>query len=391
MDDRLLATTSRHASAAQHFTTDCSFYVPPPDGGDIAVAQQVTTRLFQRASSSIELTAKRSAEAGKVFAEWRAALDKQIGADTWQRLLDYSRKQRISNFGLEDSGPRQIALDRIATAKKKAQKGSLKLLDDAKVDRNALRRIHAEAHEKLLRKLGPSDKRAQPLKVVREEDVPAAIREGRTNPWFVKKPPYDGWYWVWSGWNWGGDIVAVKHNVEIIYSLNFPGPYISGQFGHYSKYENFDAGDFDACNLNVVSEVGFWYHPPQPGQRQVWVKIRCRKARADVYLDDEYGVSNSNTHTFSRLRFNVAEVLGLEGETGDWHLHIPGDPDSTWFHVDWIAPQTVLWLPFVANFPPGWVYVGIGSDDYRYTYLNDVSTSQGMDSRYLAEEVWIET
>jgi hypothetical protein len=48
-------------------------------------------------------------------------------------------------------------------------------------------------------------------------------------------------------------------------------------------------------------------------------------------------------------------------------------------------------LPFSANFPPGWVYVGIGADDYRYTFLNDVSTSQGMDSRYLAEEVHIET
>lgn len=390
MDDRLRATTARHASAARHFTTDCSFYVPPLDG-NTAATEKVAARQFQRASSSIELAGRRSADAGKVLAEWRAAIGKRIGADTWRRLLDYSRKQRESNYGLEDSRPGQVDLGRIAAAKKEARKGSLKLLNASKVDRKALRRIQAEAHEKLLRKLGPLDKRARQLKAVREEDVPAAVREGRTNPWFVKKPPYDGWFWVWSGWHYGGEIVAVKHNVEIIYSLHLPGPYISGQFGHYSKYENFDAGDFDVFSLNVISEVGFWYHAPQPGQRQVWVKVRCRKARADVYLDDEFGWSDSNTYTFSRLRFNVAQVPGLEGQTGDWTLHIPGSPDSTWYHLNWIAPQEVLWLSFSANFPPGWVYVGIGADDYRCTLLNDVSTSQGMDSRYLAEEVHIET
>ncbi len=54
------------------------------------------------------------------------------------------------------------------------------------------------------------------------------------------------------------------------------------------------------------------------------------------------------------------------------------------------APDSVLWLHFVANFPPGWVYVGIGADDARQTLLNDVSTSQAMDTRFLVEEVWIE-
>jgi hypothetical protein len=385
------SVTGRLSSTPEHCGTHFSFHVPPPGEGENAAAEEVTAKLFQRASSSIERTAKRAAEMGKVRADWRAAIDKQIGLDNWRRFMDYSRMQRASNYGLQDPRPGEVAPDRIAAAKKEARRRSFELLNEAKVDRDALRKTHVQAEEKLLRILGPPETEARRIEVVREEDVPASIREGKTNPWFLKKPPYDGTYGLFDAYTWGGTVAALTDNIEIQYGLQYPGPYITGQFGHYSRYENFDCGDFDVLSLSAFTEIGFWYKPPQPGQRQVWIKIRCRRARGDIYLDDEYGISSSHTYMWSLLRFNVLEVPGLEGQTGDWSLHVPGSPDSTWYHLDWIAPDAVLWLPFTANFPPGWVYIGIGADEFRVAKLNDVSTSQAMDSRYLAEEVWIET
>jgi hypothetical protein len=182
-------------------------------------------------------------------------------------------------------------------------------------------------------------------------------------------------------------LAALKHNIEV---LEDPFTYISGQFGHYSRYENFSAGDYDGLWLNFVSEVGFWYKPTKPGHKNVWIKIRCKKARADVYLDDEWGWSSSTTNMWSRLHFNLVQVPGLEGQTGNWYIYVKGSPDSKWYHLDWIAPEAVLWLPFAADFPPDWVYIAIGAEDHRQIGVNDVSTNQAMDSRYKVEQVWIE-
>ena len=242
-----------------------------PPRRDIAVAQEVTTRLFQRAAPRSN-SPPSEVLSGQGVRRVRASVDRQIGADTWQRLLDYSRKQRMSNFGLEDSGPRQIALDQIVIAKKEPGR--------VRSNCSTTRRLIGRP---------PANPRRSPRKTssetrsFRQESTTAqgcarggcsaAIREGRTNPWFVKNLLRRVVLAV-VGMELGGDIVAVKHNIEIIYSLNFPGPTSVASSAITLKYENFDAGDFDACNLNVVSEVGFWYHPPQPGQR--------RGSRSDV-------------------------------------------------------------------------------------------------------------
>ncbi len=389
MKKKLRGKTTRRPSIPNQFGSNYSFYVPPPEGGEIAAAQEVTASLLQRARFSIQRAAKQSAAVGKVVTDWRAAIDDQVGSDTWSRFLDYSREQRESNFGLEDYRPGQVDPDRIATAKKEARERSLELLDEANVDRDALQRIHARAHKKLLRSVGPPDPGTgeRQLEVVREEDVPKPVRDGKTNPWFVKTPPYDGLYWSYYSHTSGGKVTRLKHNFVV---EEDPFTYITGQIGHYSLYENYSAGDWDGLILDSVSEVGFWYKPPQPGQRQVWVKIRCKKARANIYLDDEFGWSSSFTGMWSLLHLNVVQVPGMEGWTPWWYAKVKGSPDSKWYHLNWIAPGAVFWLPFVANFPPAWVYIAIGAHDYRSTGLNDVSTYQSMDSQYVVERVSIQ-
>jgi hypothetical protein len=293
----------------------------------------------------------------------------------------------MSSFRLADFEPGQVSTEQLVVAKQEALQRSLELLDEANVSRDALQRIHTLVDEQLLQSLSPTRTNLPPLKVVREDEVPTSIRSGKTNPWFVKTAPFDGWSWQLEWQTWGGKLTS-HHNIEV---LENPFTYISGQFGHYSCYENYDSGSFDGLWLRLLSEVGFWYKADQAGPRQVWVKIRCKKARADIYLDDEFGWSSSTTNMWSRLHINIVQIPGLELQSGYWSANVKGTPDSKWYHYDWIAPETILWLPFTANFPPGWVYIAIGAEDQRSTGVNDVDTNQTMNSQYAIEHVLIES
>lgn len=368
--------------------SDFAYHVAPPEPDAPEPAQSVMVALHERASRLVAQAAASNAASMDALTAWREAVAAHVGREVWDRFLDFSTEQRRSNFGVGDNRPGVVSPERIAAARKTARERSLDLMRAEEVAPDVIRAVHDRAHDAVAR---PGKKDRIPIRVTGEAEVPAAVLEGKTNPWFVKHPPFDGYYWQYDWQKWGGTVSKLKHNNVVDYGLQYPGgSFISGQFGHESRYVNYSASDFDALFLDFLSEVGFWYKAPTPGTRNVWIKVRCPEARAAIYLDDEWGWSKSSTTMISAIRMNVVEVPGLEGKTNDWVVHVKGNPDSQWYHIDWIAPGGVLWLNFQANFPPGWVYIAIGAVDHRSCLLNDVSTAQTMDSRYVAEEVWIE-
>lgn len=374
--------------AERRFDSDLVFHVPPaPGGGGITSAQPVVERVIETFSRSVRDEAARSRAIARGVAEWERAIDEELGSDVWRRLTDYSRTRGRLSRAPEDIRPGRLDTARLAERQAEAKELSHGLLRELGVDRGAVRQIHERAAAQMAEALSPAPAGDRRLEVSTEDDVPVSIRQGSVDSWFVKKAPFDGSSWYYSWHKWGGKVTQCRSNVEI---LENPFTYITGQFGHLSRYQNTSAGDYDGLWLNAKSSVGFWYKAPQAGQRLVWLKIRARKARLSIYLEDEWGWSSSTTNCWSRLNLDVTQVSGLEGQTENWHLSLEGSPDSDWFHLDWLAPDSVVWVPVTVDLPPDWVYIAVGAEDHRQTGVNDVSTDQTMDSRYVLEEAWIE-
>ncbi len=220
-----------------------------------------------------------------------------------------------------------------------------------------------------------------------EKDVPLAIRREKTNPWFIKGPPFDGWFWTYDWTTRGGTLTDWRHQVGVELA---PFTYINGQIGHYSRYENYSASNSDYLSLEFRTGVGFWYRPPDAGNKQMWIRMRFKNAQSAITLQDEWGWSSSNTQMLSTVTLDVAQVLGQEGQTELWHANWNGAPNAYQHIATWRQPETVWWLNLSTALPPGWSFIWIGTFDKRDTFLNDVSTSQSMNNRIVIEQVYIE-
>ncbi len=373
----------RHTDSRQNSTF--SYHISPQKGAYDAATETVVAALVQKHRSSVRSHAKRMTRIEEALRARSAALDKIVGARTRRRLLDFSREQRTSSYGLTDFRPGAFNAAVLAEAKAAAQRKSLDMVRRARVDIEAVRKVHAAAARRIQRMTTPALASATELAVTPVDEVPIQALGGSTSGWFVRRPPYDGMY-ARTTLDKDGGSLAHHHNVEV---LEDPFTSITGRFGHYSRYTNYDAGFIDGLFMDYWTGVGFWYNPPSPGKRDVWFKIRSETCRADVWLDNEYGMSDSWSHFYTRFTIDIEQLLGVEAETPYWHVYVEGDPDSKWFHLPMLAENAVIWIPLRVNFPPGAVFIWVGSHDARRCGLDDMSTAQTMQTKYCLEEVHI--
>jgi hypothetical protein len=351
-------------------------------GKDRDRVAQAMTRRYQ---ASLRAHASLVPRVEKALNAKNAALDEIIGARSRRRLLDSSRQQRVTCYGLTDFRPGTFNAAVLAQAKAVAQRKSHDMLRRAGVDRAAAKKVHDAAARRVQRLTVQAYRPGTGLAVSPVGEASHALNSHKGS-WFVKRPPYDGFFfehqsYLYDGW------FEFHHNIEV---LEDPFTNITGKFGHFSRYWNYDAGDFDVFWLEYRSAVGFWYAPPSPGQRDMYVRIKCDKSRADLWLDEEYGASFSNSWFFSSFTVDIAELVGMERETSPrWGAVIQGDPESKWFHVPLLPANADVWVSLRVNFPPGPVFVWVGARDSRQCFSDDMSTTQTMETRYSLEEVHI--
>jgi hypothetical protein len=368
-------------------STDFRFHVPPPEDGDINSSLTVIERLMDQYKSAIQLRRTRATQVEMTLKAWKEAVTKQVGAAYWERFLDYSREQRSSNYGLKEFSPDPDGFAELAAARRAARDRSLSLLREAKLEPGTIKQINNDFEKELRRILSPSEARVRRIEIVPESSVPREIIEEKTNPWFIKSPPYDGWSWYYDGVTSGGTLVDLQHRVVVEEN---PFLYITGTIGHYSQYANYGASDFDYMDLWITANVGFWYKPTNSGTKEVWIKAQCKKVRSEIWLDDEFGWSSSDTWMDSFLTVDVSSVSGEEGSTKLWWTHAKGAPDSKWYVHNWIKSGDIFWFHFNVPFPSFWSYFQVGTYDWRTTVVNDVATSQSMENQWLIEQVHIE-
>jgi hypothetical protein len=364
-------------------SVDFGFHLPPPADGANKEVLSVSQILLERKRSSIMERKDKIVKAENIITDWRKEVIEKVGETNLKKFHEYSKNQRRSNFGIKELSHDPDGLAKLTLAKRKARENSIDLLKNAKLEPGGLKNIHRRYAKKLDDLFSPKEPKTSRLEMLPESKVPKGVLEGKSNPWTTRRPPFDGWAWSYSWSRWGG------HDPDLVSYLNAA----TGSVGHRSEYQNYDAGDFDGLWLEYDTSVGVWYWPPHAGPVDIWIKARCVKGRYSVWLDDEWGWSDSSTWMRGNITVNVSPSIVDEDRAESWWSHTWGNPDSTTYGSDVIAPNSVLWFHLVTSDPipaGAWSYIKVGTYDRHTSVLNDVSTDAIMRDWWYIEEIWMD-
>jgi len=268
-------------------------------------------------------------------------------------------------------------------------------MSEAGVNRERLRALYDSFKRDLAEIVRPEGAASRLLTKVSLQDVPKPVRDGVLSGDFkmstttadgltIFTPPFDGWWWKGSWWRSGGD----DPSIDI-----YPDP-STGSIGHRSEWYDGDASDDDAFTLDYDTSVSVWYNPPKSGVLDVHILATCSSSRYDIYLEDEWGWSDSDTYMQSYLTANVSPVIDDEDRTENWDTHISGSPDGDSYVDEPFPPGNVQMFHLTTSQALAggvWSMLRVGTYEHRFTFLNDVSTRQLMRNRWFVNAIFVRT
>lgn len=121
------------------------------------------------------------------------------------------------------------------------------------------------------------------------------------------------------------------------------------------------------------------------------MKVRCGSACSDLWLDDEWGWSESRTSVWSdiRLKFSVApDVQHLDRHAVGTMVRT-GNPSSESYHDSWCPAGAVLPFVFTSDPIPAGIMtcIKVGTWDLLPWRLNDVSADITIEGRWFVDEI----
>jgi hypothetical protein len=379
----------------QSSTSYIAYDLPTPPEIDDKQAKSLVESLNRAADRRAQSSRDRAVAVEEAIARRSDSLKENLGDREYQSLVDYSRKRRRPAIRPGDYQPGELQISDRYLSRSDSLRESKKFLKDTRIDLAEIETANAAFHDEIESIFKP---RIDPdvAKIDFHKDSLITAMGGTMDGASRVAPPFHGWWSEASVYRRAG---SLSHHNNLLIEEN-PFTIVHGHVGHNSHYVKYGAGGYDglypkggAGNLYLLltynTEVGFWFTPSEAGTKTVQLKIRCKKARFDIWLDDEFGWSDSASYIWSRLHANIIPVHGLEFQTEFWHHKRLGNPDNSWLHIDWIPPESTFFLVFEANFPAEPVYVAVGCFDEHRVFLNDVSTDQTMNSRFILEEVLI--
>jgi hypothetical protein len=359
------------------------FGLAPPKEGAYDAVVDASIQQLEGYTRLLRESTKKTAAFESVREEWRKAIFDRIGADNWKMFTEFSRNQRAGNFGLGQFTPVPEGWEARRKAKQQSIEESVRLLEKAGIGQDEMKRLHGRFAGDLAHIGDPKIKESKQLKLVPQDKVPEDVLRGKGNPWTIYYPPYAGWWWSYSWWRAGG------HDPDLYTYVDVG----TGAVGHRSDWPDYDASDFDAFNLTYDTEIGVWYWPPRAGLLDVWIRARSASARSHFWLDDEWGWSDSHSRVWSYMTVNVSPVAADKDYQQIWWAWAKGNPDDTTYQNDWYTPGSLHWFHLSTSMPipaNAWTLLKVGTHDYRWTWLNDVSTWQMMRNRWLVEQIWVD-
>jgi hypothetical protein len=353
---------------------------PPSEGA--TEETELLTRLIEESEKEAGLEQEeRVARAAGIREEWRAAVLGLVGEENWNRWMAYSREQRETLYGLKGITPDPKGEAALAEAKRRAIDASYQMMKEASISPDELKALHHRYGDMLLGVLTPEEPKVQRLRTVGEEYI-GLLPVIKEDPWTTLRPPYDGQHTALDLWNPRGE-----------YNQSANRSYLDLAVGSVGGLLSFACSDAsDNTPLSVISEtsVYFWYRTPRAGQVEIWAKVRCAGARVEIWLDDEWGWSESDTDLDSSLLLKISGAPDIQYRDtySLWQYSRQGNPDNSTESREAYRAGTIRQFVFTSEPIPAGVMtcIKIGTRDYIWSVLNDVSAQVTLDSQWVVDE-----
>jgi hypothetical protein len=359
--------TSRSSKA----TVRCDYSLDPPPDGDTLVLAEATALQMSSFSRQLEREARQMAAVEELRERWRAALTKHVGVDAWLGMRELARHHRAELDALGHHGQ--------AAVKRRGWEQSLRLLEGAGSSPAEIRRVNAAFKQDLDAILSPKRKGTSLLQIVPLDHVPGDIVAMSSSALSVFEPPFAGWWWRWNFFHSGGNAPTAGHFADAAL----------GTVGFRSDWADHGASDIDIGCVTADTQLAFWYKPPSTGFVDLWITATCASAESNLWLENEFGWSDSRTEFSSNFTVNVSPLQADEERHEMWQVDLDTDDDGTWNEVHY-PPTNVQWVHMTTSQPVVaglWTLIKVGTFDNRYTFLNDMSTTQMMRNRWFINGV----
>jgi hypothetical protein len=363
-----------------NFTTDSQQFIPPkpevPDTarlavlGDLRAGQKKELGDLSKKFSKIEAIEKdHQARLQKLFVRPGYPAFRKTLASFQEKLMDqvFPAERHVS-----DKEMAKLLVERNRKAQEYLEKNGIKL--------GELRELNKKTRESIARIAKPPIDMhdGKPVHILKPEEVPVSIRTGKTNPWTIKTPPYDGWSWHYSGYLKGFSFIPTLF-------LNHSAGYI----GSIDYLKDSSAGDFDYGYVSYDSQVSMWYKMPSAGILEVYVEAEPTFNLHYCSLYDEWGWSDSSVYQQNYITLQVNGGTIRTSWSSYWYEH--GYTDGHWSN-SYLQNGIPYWFHLYstgAYAKDAWVLVKIGTRNWNDCFANDVSTYSEVDFRWFLKRVFI--
>lgn len=302
--------------------------------------------------------------------EIRSAIDPE-------KLQDYEKAREMARQRFREVAaatlPTTESLKQAAELRRQISNEGKQFVDGLGIDAKKIRGIqekYASEAESLVKRTLLLEEEA-PYVEVSAEKAPTLSH----NPWEWRSPPYAGdasGYW------------QLYTTTPPVYPHHYENR-LTGEISLSSRMWVPDADDSDLSYTEIVSYHTFWYLMPAAGLLEVWLLLEAAETYYGGCLDDEWGVSNarvlqrSRPFLLTRGRQRFATLLEYDR----------GNVEGCWSHL--IAPpggQRWVHLFSLDPFAQGeWVSGSVGISDFNYFWVNDMSCSLILTSRWVLKQI----
>jgi len=362
------------------FANDSGVYTPPipevPDTSRISVL----TEMRARQKKDLEYISRVFTKTANIEKSHQMKLRRLTSGPGYEAFRKYRDALQTKLMDKVFPGDGYVSDKEMANLRAERNQKAHKYLASKKIDINKLRQLNQASRQSMARLIKPPIDmlKKKPVVILKPEQVPLSIRSGKTNPWTIKTPPFDGWSWSYNGYVAGFDFTPTLYL-----------DHLAGFMGNSNYLRDSSAGDFDYGYITYDSQISIWYKMPSAGILEVYVEALPTVNQHYCSLYDEWGWSDSSVYqrNYITLQVNGGSMKTSQASywyeygytNGHWNNSYLQNASPYWYHI----------YSAEAYAKDQWVLPRIGSRTWNSCIANDVSTYSQLDFRWFINRVFI--